>query len=174
VTNTGPSTLAAGLGVHPGSAIRGFPPGTVGGITNVANAAALAAKADVTVAYDSAASRAPRAQVAGDLVGRLLVPGVYKSTGPLGLTADESAALACVTGTARTELQAGYARLPASGVTDVAAFAPLVGVARATADSAYLVVADGLRPSGGVRLLVRMSLDHGNWMIAELQDAGTP
>jgi hypothetical protein len=38
VTNTGPSTLSGDLGVSPGTAITGFPPGTVGGATHAGDA----------------------------------------------------------------------------------------------------------------------------------------
>ncbi len=86
VTNTGPTTLNANLGVSPGSAITGFPPGVALGATNAGNAAALQAQSDLVVAYDDAASRAPTESVAGDLVGRTLQAGVYNSTGPLALS----------------------------------------------------------------------------------------
>jgi len=86
VTNTGPSTLAADLGVSPGTAITGFPPGTVGGAVHAADAPASQAQSDLTIAYNSAAGRAASASVAGDLVGRRLLPGVYHSTSTLALT----------------------------------------------------------------------------------------
>jgi hypothetical protein len=86
VTNTGPSTLSGDLGVSPGSAITGFPPGTVGGAKHAGDAQAAQAQSDLTIAYNDAAGRAPTATVAGDLVGKTLTAGVYKSTGPLGLT----------------------------------------------------------------------------------------
>ena len=86
VTNTGPSTLAAGLGVDPGTALTGFPPGLVAGATHAADAPALQAQSDLTIAYDDAAGRAPTASVAGDLVGQTDVAGVYNSTGPLALS----------------------------------------------------------------------------------------
>ena len=86
VTNTGPSTLSGDLGVSPGTAITGFPPGTVGGATHAADAQAAQAQSDLVSAYDDAAGRAPTASVAGDLVGQTLISGVYKSTGPLALS----------------------------------------------------------------------------------------
>jgi hypothetical protein len=86
VTNTGPSTLAGDLGVSPGTAITGFPPGTVGGATHAGDASAAQAQSDLVIAYDDAAGRAPTASVAGDLVGQTLTAGVYNSTGPLALS----------------------------------------------------------------------------------------
>ena len=86
VTNTGPSTLSGDLGVSPGTAITGFPPGVAAGATHAGDAAAAQAQSDLVVAYDDAAGRAPTAGVAGDLVGLTLTAGVYKSTGPLGLS----------------------------------------------------------------------------------------
>src|SRR5438132_179279 len=58
VTNTGPSTLHGDLGVSPGTAITGFPPGLVaGGAVHAADAVALAAENDVTIAYNALASQ---------------------------------------------------------------------------------------------------------------------
>ena len=86
VTNTGPSTLSGDLGVSPGTAITGFPPGTAAGATHATDAVAAQAKSDLGIAYDDAAGRASTAAVAGDLVGTTLVAGVYTSTGPLALS----------------------------------------------------------------------------------------
>ncbi|WIX79251.1 ice-binding family protein [Amycolatopsis carbonis] len=86
VTNTGPSTLSGDLGVSPGTAITGFPPGTAAGATHAADAAAAQAQSDLVTAYNDAAGRAPTASVADDLVGQTLTGGVYNSTGPLSLS----------------------------------------------------------------------------------------
>src|SRR3954447_17719966 len=86
VTNTGPSVLNGDLGLSPGTAVTGFPPGTVNGATHVADAAALQAQADLTTAYNDAAGRTPAATVTGDLGNQKLAPGVYKSGSSLGLT----------------------------------------------------------------------------------------
>lgn len=86
VTNTGPTTLGGDLGVSPGTAITGFPPGIVGGATHAGDAQAAQAQSDLTIAYDDAAGRAPTATVAGDLVGQTLLPGVYKSTSTLDVS----------------------------------------------------------------------------------------
>lgn len=85
VTNTGLTVLDGDLGTTPGSAITGFPPGIVGGTTRV-EAAAAGAKASLLIAYDDAARRATTANVAGDLVGRTLVGGVYTASGPLAVS----------------------------------------------------------------------------------------
>jgi hypothetical protein len=83
VTNTGPSILGANLGVSPGSATTGFPPGLVLGATHKADAPALQAKSDLVTAYNDAAGRAVTANLSADIVGKTLVPGVYKRAGAL-------------------------------------------------------------------------------------------
>ncbi|WP_291056431.1 ice-binding family protein, partial [Herbiconiux sp.] len=93
VTNTGPSVLSGDLGVSPGTAVSGFPPGLVGGASHVADAQALQAQSDLVVAYDAAAGEAPDESIAGDIGGTTILPGVYKAdssillTGPLTLDA---------------------------------------------------------------------------------------
>ena len=82
VTNTGPSTVNGDLGVTPGAAITGFPPGTV----HAADAVALQAQSDLTTAYNDAAGRTPPAAIPADLGGLTLTGGVYKSASALGLT----------------------------------------------------------------------------------------
>jgi hypothetical protein len=83
VTNTGPSVLQRDVGVSPGTAITGFPPGVTLGALHAADAPAAQAQSDLGIAYDDAAGRAPTASVAGDLVGQTLPGGVYKSTSAL-------------------------------------------------------------------------------------------
>jgi hypothetical protein len=84
VTNTGPTTLAGDLGVDPGSAVTGGP--VVLGATHLHDAVSGEAQAHNVGAYLDAAARTPATSVNGDLVGRTLVPGVYKSDSSLGLT----------------------------------------------------------------------------------------
>src|SRR5271157_4631752 len=58
ITNTGPSVISGSLGLSPGTAITGFPPGTViNGVQHAADAVALQAKNDLVTAYNSAAGR---------------------------------------------------------------------------------------------------------------------
>lgn len=87
VTNTGPSVISGDLGVSPGTAITGFPPGTVvNGTQHAADAVALQAQSDLTTAYNDAAGRTPPTAVPPDLGGLTLAPGVYKAPSALGLT----------------------------------------------------------------------------------------
>ena len=79
VTNTGPSVVNGELGVSPGSAVTGFPPGVVvGGTIHLADAVALQAQNDLTTAYNAAAGTACNVDLTGqDLGGLTLTPGVY-------------------------------------------------------------------------------------------------
>jgi len=87
VTNTGATAVTGDLGVSPGAALTGFPPGTVSGATHLGDAAAATAQSDLTVAYNDAAGRTTGViGVSGDLTGLTLAPGLYKSTSSLGIT----------------------------------------------------------------------------------------
>lgn len=85
ITNTGPTTVQGDIGLSPGSAITGFPPGTASGATHAADAEALQAKSDLVTAYDDAAGRTPATSVATELGGTTLLPGTYVGA-TLGLT----------------------------------------------------------------------------------------
>lgn len=85
VTNTGPTLIYGDLGVSPGTAISGFPPGLVLGTMHSADAEAGQAQSDLTTAYNDAAGRDPDANVATELGGRTLNPGAYRSP-TLGIT----------------------------------------------------------------------------------------
>ncbi len=86
VTNTGSSVITGDVGVSPGTAITGFPPGTVsGGTFHSGDVAAAQAQTDATAAYNDAAGRTSGAVVTADLGGQTLVPGLYDGA-TLGLT----------------------------------------------------------------------------------------
>jgi hypothetical protein len=88
VTNTGPSVISGNVGVSPGTAVTGFPPGQVNaGTIHAADAVALQAKNDLTTAYDDAAGRGPVVdETSQDLGGQTLVPGVYNAASGMALT----------------------------------------------------------------------------------------
>ena len=88
VTNTGATVVNGDLGVHPGLAITGFPPGLVlGGSTHAGDAASLQAQNDLTAAYVTLAGEAPTQDLTGqDLGGLTLTPGVYRFASSAQLT----------------------------------------------------------------------------------------
>jgi len=79
VTNTGPSVISGDVGVSPGTAVTGFPPGTVNnGTIHSADAVALQAQNDATTAFNDAAGRASTGAITAPLGGgQVLVSGVY-------------------------------------------------------------------------------------------------
>jgi hypothetical protein len=88
ITNTGNSVINGDLGLHPGTAVTGFPPGTVHGAVHKTDAVALNAKSDLTIAYKDAAGRSLSSTSAPDIGGKTLKPGVYRtgSVPSMGLT----------------------------------------------------------------------------------------
>jgi hypothetical protein len=87
VTNTGATAVTGDLGVSPGSAVTGFPPGTVSGTIHAGDAAAAQAQTDLTAAFNDAAGRSTGPiSVSGDLTGLTLTPGLYKSTSSLAIS----------------------------------------------------------------------------------------
>jgi len=95
VTNTGPTTVSGDLGVFPGAAVTGFPPGVVSpGTVHTADASANAGQAASLTAFNDVASQSCTADLTGqDLGGKILTPGTYcfstsaQLTGPLVLNA---------------------------------------------------------------------------------------
>lgn len=94
VTNTGPTVVNGDLGVSPGNAVTGFPPGSVGGTIYAGEAVASQAQSDALVAYNALAGQACDVDLTGqDLGGMTLTAGVYcfntsaQLTGPLTLDA---------------------------------------------------------------------------------------
>ena len=99
VTNSGSTTIGGDVGVWPGTAVTGFPPGIVtGGTIHLADANAQLAQDDVTTAYNALAAAPCTADLTGqDLGGMTLTEGVYcfsssaQLTGQLTLDAQGSA-----------------------------------------------------------------------------------
>ena len=90
VTNTGLTVVTGDLGLSPGSAVTGFPPGIVNGVKHIADPTAAQAKLDLTTAYNDLKGRtlAP-ISVSGNLGGRTLAPGLYKSTSSLAISSGD-------------------------------------------------------------------------------------
>jgi type VI secretion system secreted protein VgrG len=95
VSNTGATKITGDLGVSPGTAITGFPPGSVDGTIYSAGAVALGAQSDVTTAYTGLAGMPVSETLTGQNLGGLtLAPGVYffattaQLTGTLTLDAE--------------------------------------------------------------------------------------
>jgi hypothetical protein len=82
ITNTGPTWISGEVGISPGCAVTGFPPGT-SGAQHKCDAVALKAKSDLTGAYTRAMNAPCPAtnNLSGqNLGGKTLVPGVYCQT----------------------------------------------------------------------------------------------
>ena len=90
VTNTGATALTGDLGVSPGTAVTGFPPGTLTGTKHAGDPTSAQAMAALTKAYNDAAGRtqAP-VTIAGNLGGKTLSPGLYKSTSSLAISSGD-------------------------------------------------------------------------------------
>jgi type VI secretion system secreted protein VgrG len=76
ITNTG-ATLVDGNLALVGPSVTGFGPGVITGRSDIGNAAASNAEADVLAAHHDATGAAPVTEMAGDLGGQTLLPGVY-------------------------------------------------------------------------------------------------
>ncbi|MDB5351015.1 MAG: hypothetical protein JWN86_2262 [Planctomycetota bacterium] len=79
VTNTGLTSIVGDVGVSPGSAITGFPPGIVtSGSLHAGDAVAAQAHADLATAYGVLAGETSTVNLTGQPLGGLtLAPGVY-------------------------------------------------------------------------------------------------
>jgi len=90
VTSTGGTTVYGDLGAGPGTAVDGFPPGTVSGTLHAGDLVATQAEADLTTAYNAAAGRTLAfITVAGNIGGQTLVPGLYKSMSSLAISSGD-------------------------------------------------------------------------------------
>ncbi len=90
VVSTGPTVINGNLGLSSGSAVEGFPPGTLNGTQHVSDLDAVQAKVDLTTAYNDAAGRSGAPiSVSGNLGGQTLTPGLYKSTDGLEISSGD-------------------------------------------------------------------------------------
>jgi len=90
VTNTGATGVTGDLGVSPGTAVTGFPPGVLRGTLHAGDPTAAQAQLALTAAYNDAAGRSVGVVgIAGNLGGQTLGPGVYKSTSSLEISSGD-------------------------------------------------------------------------------------
>jgi Ice-binding-like len=91
VTNTGMTVIGGNLGVYPGSAVTGFPPGSVTKMMYKADKAAANGQASLTRAYNDAMGRAHSCAtlIAGNQGGKTLSPGLYYSTSSLAVSSGD-------------------------------------------------------------------------------------
>jgi len=90
VTNTGATTITGGdLGLSPGSAVTGFPPGTMvlPAVMHITDPTAAQAQLDLTTAYNYTAGLPGGAVLPGDLSGLTFAPGLYKTSSTVMLSA---------------------------------------------------------------------------------------
>lgn len=89
VTNTGTSVIAGDVGVSPGTAITGFPPGVLifPATQHPGDGTAAAAQSALALAYMNASNQASTQNLSGqDLGGKTLGPGVYTFNSSAQLT----------------------------------------------------------------------------------------
>lgn len=134
VTNTGPTSIIGDVGVVPGSAVTGFPPGSIAvgkpgssGTIHASDAVALQAHNDAITAFNSLAAAPTTSNLTGqDLGGLTLTPGVYRFnssaqlTGTLTLDAlgNPNARFVFQIGSTLTTASASVVRLINGGVAD--------------------------------------------------------
>jgi hypothetical protein len=90
VTNTGPTVITgADLALSPGSAVTGFPPGTLvaPAVMHVTDPTAAQAQLDLTTAYLYTAGLPGGAVLPGDMGGLTFTPGLYKTSSTVMLSA---------------------------------------------------------------------------------------
>jgi hypothetical protein len=91
VTNTGSTMIIGDLGLSPGTAVDGFPPGELNGTLRINDSRANQAKLDLTKAFNDAAGRTSKDMVSldGNIGGLTLTPGLYKSTSSLEISSGD-------------------------------------------------------------------------------------
>jgi Ice-binding-like len=90
VTNTGPTIITgADLALSRGSAVTGFPPGTLTprAVMHVTDPTAAQAQVDLTTAYIYTAGLPGGAVLPGNMIGLTFTPGLHKTSSPVMLSA---------------------------------------------------------------------------------------
>jgi uncharacterized repeat protein (TIGR02543 family) len=87
ITSTGPSIVTGDVGLSPGSALIGFPPGTIIGTKQITTPIAAAAKLCLTAAFNDGQGRSLNAiSLPGQLGGLTLAPGLYSNSSSSGIS----------------------------------------------------------------------------------------
>jgi len=87
ITSTGPSIITGDVGLSPGSALIGFPPGIINGTQQITTPTAAAAKLCLTSAFNDGQGRSLNAiSLPGQLGGLTLAPGLYSNSSTSGIS----------------------------------------------------------------------------------------
>jgi hypothetical protein len=86
VTSADLTVINGNLGVSPGTAYTGFPPGIVNGTIHAGDAVSAKAAADLGVAYNDAASRKNPTLLPADIGGQTYPAGLYNAPTTLGIS----------------------------------------------------------------------------------------
>lgn len=91
ITNTGATSVTGDMGLSPGTAIAGFPPGILVGTLNINTILATQGKLDLMTAYNDAAGRVSTdiVTLSGNIGGLTLTPGLYKTTSSLAISSGD-------------------------------------------------------------------------------------
>ena len=143
ITNTGSTVINGNLGLYPGTSVTGFPPGTVTGTQNIANAAADQAQIDALAAYTYGNAQSATA-ISSTLDGQTLTPGVYKeASGTFNLAASG-------TGTLTLNGAGVYIFQCASTLTTGAGGVPIINLTNgALASNVYWIVGSSATINSG-------------------------
>ena len=87
ITSTGLSIINGNVGLSPGSALVGFPPGTINGTLEITTPTAASAKLCLTSAYIDGQGRSLNSiSLPGQLGGLTLAPGLYTNSSTSGIS----------------------------------------------------------------------------------------
>lgn len=86
VTNDGPSVVDGDVALSPGIAVAGFPPGKLVGSFHISDGLASACMGDLVSAINDANGRTADVNLNGELGGKTLAPGVYRSNEGFAIT----------------------------------------------------------------------------------------
>jgi hypothetical protein len=143
VTNSGSTVVNGNLGLYPGTSVTGFPPGTVTGTQNIANAAANQAQIDATAGYTYGQAQSATA-IPAILDGQTLTPGVYtEASGSFNLATSG-------TGTLTLNGAGVYIFKCASTLTTGAGGVPIINLTNgALAENVYWIVTSSATINSG-------------------------